>query len=183
MSGSANADSQPDSPVSDDWSTSCQVGAHTLDITFHSVGGDWTEDDMTVGFTWDKSVKSILQIKPGHFLRFKPNSDVHNLCDSVAGFQFPSGDFVLMILRDERPVEPHVAAILLNGETGKVMDMLPDLGELYHTAQVLKNGTGFKVKLTKSWSSNSKGESAIGAWKMVDENNGRIIQNWQSQKN
>ncbi|MES2300308.1 MAG: hypothetical protein V4582_24955 [Pseudomonadota bacterium] len=166
------------------WEASCDLPAHKLDMAFHSKSGDPTDDDMSVTLAWDGKKGATLPLKPALFVAMGSLSDAKMACPLLNVFQFPSGNILLLLTRDDRPSEDRIAAILLDGHTGSTIDVLDDLGEYSGVLNVLRDGAGFRALMNRRWLVDATGrEFAAVDWLVIKEGNGRIIHDWETARN
>lgn len=158
------------------WEATCQSPEHRFRLVFKSEGGDSLNDDMHALLQWDDKSFTSLSLKPALFVAGRLKSDVPSKCDNVTAVPLSTGNFLVVLRRDDRPSEDRLLAILLDGKTGKTLDVIPDLGVETDKTILVKNQHAFRIRLSrKSLQRSSQQEpTPILEWVTLDEANGKL---------
>ncbi|MES2526546.1 MAG: hypothetical protein V4598_05640 [Bdellovibrionota bacterium] len=130
------------------------VTCSDFNLDFKSPSGDCTEDDMVVSL--DRKGKQTDLVLPKNW--YSPLSNMieeGQVCKKKLPFPvYVAGKNHLMFLRySGRPGYDQILAVLINTESGKVLDQ-KELGRIKRerfVAMKIKNGVGFRIPLVKTY--------------------------------
>lgn len=165
------------------WQATCQTPQHRFRLVFKSEGGDSAKDDMLVSLQWDGKSFTSLSLKPALFVAGRLKSDVLSKCDKVTAVLLSTGNLLVVLRRDDRPSEDRLLAVLLDGKTGKTLDVISDLGAETDQTILVKYQHGFRIQLVRKWLQRSPQQepTPILAWVKLDEANGKISKQWHNE--
>ncbi|WP_445145234.1 hypothetical protein [Dyella sp. Tek66A03] len=111
------------------WKSTCSVQGGPTTIAFTSAGGDATDDDMQVVASWPDGSSINLGLKPGLFPQSKGFTSPDGGCEGI-GVTVPGQDQMLLwVERDDRPLGPRLALVLLDTRQHRVLDVVNDAGK------------------------------------------------------
>ena len=74
-----------------------------------------------------------------------------------------------------------MTAVLLDGHTGKTLDLVEDLGEFGGIPIVVLDGAGFRILMNRRWLVDQVGgEFAVVDWMVIKERKDRIAHEWET---
>ncbi|WP_170299014.1 hypothetical protein [Massilia eburnea] len=155
------------------WQAICQIPGHRFQLQFSSKGGDPTNDDMTASVSWDNGSASELPIKPALFVADAPKVKEPSQCDHVSAFLQETGNVLVVLRRDDRPSSDRYLAVLLDGNDGKVHDVLPDLGAIRDDSLIKVDKHGVSIHLGRTQAGNSDANRS-SEWVRIEEVQGRL---------
>lgn len=160
----------------------CQVPGHTFQLLFKSKGGDPTDDDMAASIRWDGGPFTSFLLEPALFVAGKLQSATSSQCDNITAVLLPTGNLLVILRRDDRPSEDRLLAVLLNGRTGKPLDVIRDLGAELGGITLKKDRLGVYIRLTRKWrqSSPTQEPAAVIEWVRVFEADGKLDKQWNA---
>ncbi len=163
------------------WNATCRIPGHTIELTFDSRSGAPTEDDMVTSIRRDKQPPITLSLKPALFVAGKIKSAELGQCDNITGVLLKSGNILLLLRRDDRPSEDRLLAVLLNGKTGNVLDVINDLGAELDDTTLKRVPHGVRLRLIRSWQQISPRHEPIPVieLKTLLEKKGRLREQWE----
>jgi hypothetical protein len=167
------------------WSDSCESEKVSFSIDFKSRSGDPEEDDMSVALRWGAHKPVVLTVKPALFVAAEFVGNASSLCKSVGAFKLPSGNILLLIPRDDRPSEDQLYAIVLDGSSGAVVQVVGDLGSYVSTPMIIRDSAGYRLLLLRKWYVNEgRGGGEFGApdWMSIREAAGHVSYKWETSR-
>ena len=164
------------------WQATCQIPGHTFRISFKSQGGDPTEDDMVASIQWDAGPATSLSLQPALFVAGRLDAKVSTQCDNITSVLLQSGNLLVLLRRDDRPSEDRLLAVLVEGETGKPLDVIPDIGIEGKGANLMENRLGLRIRASRKWRQISPQQEPIPLeeWVNVKEGNGKLNLRWEA---
>jgi hypothetical protein len=162
------------------WQATCQIPGHTFRLNFKSASGDPAEDDMETSMQWDSRPPIFLSLKRALFVKGMLKSEVTSQCDNLTGLLLQTGNLLLLLRRDERPSENSLIAVLLNGKTGNVIDVMYDLGTETDKTLIAKDQPGFRVRLIRRWRQTTPQQepTPVIEWVKLIETDGKLNKPW-----
>ena len=164
------------------WQATCSIPGHKFQLTFKSQNGDPTDDDMNTSIHWDGSDVGKIALKQALFVAGRVQAEAVGQCDKITGVLLPSGDVLLLLRRDERPIADHLLAVLLNGKTGRVLDTVEDLGVETEETLFKEESAGIRLRLSRKWCQVSKQvePEPFPEWVTLIEKNRKLQLQWES---
>jgi hypothetical protein len=164
------------------WQASCQIPGHAFRLSFKSEGGDPTEDDMVASIQWDGDPATSLSLKPALFVAGRLNANVSTQCDNITSVLLQSGNLLVLLRRDDRPSVDRLLAVLIEGKTGKPLDVIPDIGIEGKGANLMKNRLGLRIRASRKWRQISPEQEPIPLeeWVNVKEGSGKLNIRWET---
>lgn len=165
------------------WQANCQSPQHRFRLVFKSEGGDSAKDDLLASIQWGGKSFTSLPLKPTLFVAGRLKSDVSSKCDNVTAVLLSTGNLLVVLRRDDRPSEDRLLAVLLDGKTGKTLNVISDLGAETDQTVLVKYQHGFRIRLVRKWLQRSPQQepTPILDWVKLDEANGKISMQWQNE--
>lgn len=166
----------------------CKLGQQAFSVTFHSVSGDVTNDDMQV----------ILTLPDGHTVKlaappawYHPtgltSSGAPNLCDTVVATEVDRQHILLWLASDNRPAFDRMSLLLVDLSDGRVLDRklaFADIKTVDDSGTHLtlrRSHNGIDVRLVREDLANTNDDSAynyIEDWMHVGVRGDRIDAMW-----
>ncbi len=165
------------------WSATCAFPSGEKSLVFASTSGDPTEDDMALSIGRSSAKGLALPVPRALYVADSFQSQGRSLCDRVAAFAMPSGNILLLLIRDDRPSEDRAIALLLNPDANAVIDGPKDLGSFWQKLNIARRLDGVSVKLIH-YTKGQESESApiFTKWARVTEQRESIVVAWEGQK-
>jgi len=164
------------------WDAHCQAPFGAYQLRFLSTTGDPTDDDMAVSMRVGTRRAVIVPLKHALFVSGRLSAASRGQCDSVSTTTFPDGNILVFVQRDDRPSEDRVSAILLNGQDGKVIDTVFDLGAENELAALSENAGVVRINLIRAWRNKSSQTSEpvpVRGWLRLSDAGGKIQRAWE----
>lgn len=166
----------------------CKLGQQAFSVTFHSVSGDVTNDDMQV----------ILSLPHGHPVKLAAppawyhttgltSSGVPNLCDSIVATQIDPQHVLLWLASDNRPGFDRMSLLLVDVSDGHALDRKLTFADIKSVDDggthltLRRNHAGVDVRLVREELADTNDDSAynfIEDWMHVDVRGDRIDATW-----
>ncbi len=170
------------------WVAHCDSVSPLDHVTFRSLSGDWTNDDMVVHLVWTSGDSTTVPMRPGLFKTTRLRSSDVSACRGVAALSVGTGLLLLLVHRDDRPADDRLSLLLVDLHDRTVPTIIDDLGEAYDFDKVgvfvLRRGPGvFHVLMVRDWIDDHLG-SAWGApvpdWLVVEVLQDHASAHWRS---
>lgn len=164
------------------WVAQCSAPFGAYQLSFDSASGDATNDDMKVSLKVGSGSGVPVPLKPALFVTGRLASSSSGQCDNLSTVSFPSGDILLFIQRDDRPLPDRVSAVLLRAKDGALLDSVVDLGAQDGLAKFSQRGGQVLIKLVghgPDIKPKSGEPMPADAWLALSEVNGKIKYTWK----
>lgn len=168
------------------WSTTCQSDDIPFSIDFKSKSGDAYEDDMDVTIRGAGGSTINVPLPRAAYVRRGMVSDVKNVCKDIAAIALSDKKLLLLISSDGRPGWDQLNLVYININTGKILDVKADVGEIkdvdgHQNLTVRRRPNGFEVRLQREWLSDTgtdSAENSIEDWRSITILDGKILTEW-----
>jgi hypothetical protein len=164
------------------WEAKCSTPNGPVRVLFHSKSGDVYEDDMSVRVVWRDGSATPVRLRPAWFMPTTFPSNVQGYCSDVGGFELPDGRLLLWLRYSGRPRNDHAAVLLVDQRRHLILDVLPDLGELYHDREpfIMSRSGRFEVLMITEWLLvYGDGEYGKPEWKALSVQANRLHSAWR----
>jgi hypothetical protein len=154
---------------------------HTFRLIFKSKSGDPTEDDMVASIQMDSGQIILLPLTPALFVPGTLKSTASSQCDNITAQLLESGNLLMFLRRDDRPSGNRLLAVLVDGTTGRPLDVVNDLGAEAGRAHLIKDQSGLRVQVIRKWreTSSLQEPAPVLEWLKLQEANAKLVKRWE----
>ncbi len=173
-----------DSVFRPEWTATCNYGGASFTIQFKSKSGDPTEDDQLVAVRWTNGNVINLPVSPALFVPAQFVTDAKNYCKDIGAFDWPGGRLLLLVPRNDRPSYDRIVAVVIDAKTGSFVQSEDDLGAYWKHIQILKQGSGYRALLDRTWhqDANDFGEFSAPDWMRLYNERGHLVHKWEIER-
>lgn len=172
ISTTAFGETPYESRFTNHWGAECKAPFGPYQVSFDSAG-DPTDDDMTMSIKSGSGNSVPVPLKLSLFVSGRIVPSIASQCDNINTMTFPSGDILLLVKRDDRPLPDRLSAVLLRAKDGAVLDSVLDLG--VGGEQLSQRDGQVRIKLGSFGKQfQSKGGRPKEGWLALSEVDGKI---------
>ena len=128
------------------WTAACSFAKGAARLAFQSKSGDPTEDDMTM-HVQSSSGEGALPIPSALYVAGHFKSTIPSRCDRLAAYDMPSGNVLLILIRDDRPSEDRAVALLVAPHAEAIVAGPIELGHIWQSLEIVPERSGARVRV------------------------------------
>jgi len=166
------------------WMAPCKFGSTEFSIRFDSKSGDAYQDDQTVALVWGNNKAVVLPVEPALYVPARFTSDAKNYCHGIGAFNWSNGRLLLLISKNDRPSHDQILAMVVDANTGALVQNAGVIGTTWQYVVLLQQGQGYRALLERSWhvDPSDGGEFPASDWMMLREDRGRLVHQWEIER-
>jgi hypothetical protein len=163
------------------WDAHCSHVGSLSGISAKSASGQPVNDDMDIALVWSSGDRTRLSLPGAWYLKRTDLSQASSSpCEGVALLEISTELAMVAVAFDGRPGGDHIAIALVDLRHRRVLDTIPDLGEVpdHHRLAARTNTWVFPIA-TSSRPTRDGGEETIYRKRSVGVNRGHLYSEWE----